>query len=120
MARVSVVIAAALMVSAACGADTSSHEFTRDATPQAAPTREAPPVIRVPDISVDRTIRRDLNAAIAQHAELNQREISFHVVNGDVSVTGTVRSEDERKKVNELAMNIAGVKSVANALRIAE
>jgi osmotically-inducible protein OsmY len=41
-------------------------------------------------------------------------------VNGDVTVMGTVRSEDQRKQINELAMNTAGVKSVANALRIAE
>ncbi|RPI51526.1 MAG: BON domain-containing protein, partial [Acidobacteria bacterium] len=42
------------------------------------------------------------------------------VRNGDVSVTGTVRSEGERRKINDLAMNITGVKSVANALRVEE
>ena len=45
--------------------------------------------------------------------------MSFNVVNGDVTVMGTVRSEDERKRMNDIVMNIAGVKSVANALRVA-
>ena len=120
MIRVSVVIGAAVVVSAGCSRDTSTHQSSREPTPQAASAREAPPPIRVPENPVDRSIRRDLGLAIAQHAELKQREISFHVVNGDVSVVGTVQSEDERRKINELAMNIAGVRSVANALRIAE
>ena len=48
------------------------------------------------------------------------RDISFIVTNGDVSVTGIVRTEEERTRINDLAMNIDGVKSVANALRVAE
>jgi osmotically-inducible protein OsmY len=35
-------------------------------------------------------------------------------------VTGTVRTETERTKINDLAMNIGGVKSVANALVVGE
>ena len=45
---------------------------------------------------------------------------SLLVTNGDVSVTGTVRTEEERRKINDLAMDIGGVKSVANALRVGE
>ena len=68
----------------------------------------------------DTNIRRDLNLAIARDADLRNRQISFIVTNGDVSVTGTVRTEQERRKINDLAMNIGGVKSVANALLVAE
>ena len=56
----------------------------------------------------------------ATHPDLRSRDISFIVSNGDISVTGEVRTEDERKKFNDLAMGIGGVKSVANNLRIAE
>ena len=55
----------------------------------------------------------DLNLAISHDDGLKSRDISFIVANGDVSVTGTVRTEEERRKINELAMNIGGVKSVA-------
>ena len=80
----------------------------------------APAAIAVPENPADRSIRRQLQLAITQDAELKDREISFIVSHGDVNVTGTVRTEEERKKINDLAMNISGVKSVANGLRIAE
>jgi hypothetical protein len=117
MARVSVVIAI-IAGSSACGSRTPQESV--QPPPQAVVLPEQPPVVRIPENPIDRSIRRDLNTVIAEDAELRQQPISFHVVNGDVSVTGTVRSEDQRKKINELAMNTTGVKSVANALRIAE
>ena len=120
MVRMSVVIAAVIAVSAGCRAEMATQGSVREPDQRAAAEPESPPAIRVPENPVDRSIRRDLNLAITQDPELKQREISFHVVNGDVSVMGTVGSEDERKKINELAMSIAGVKSVANAVRTAE
>ena len=72
----------------------------------------------VPPHPEDRRIRRDLNLAIALDSDLKDREISFVVRRGDLNFTGTVRSEVERRKVNDLAMGIDGVKSVANALRV--
>jgi osmotically-inducible protein OsmY len=74
----------------------------------------------VPENEDDRLIRRNLNLAISRDPSLRDRQISFLVSNGDVSVTGIVKSEGERKKINDLAMNINGVKSVANALRVSE
>jgi len=76
------------------------------------------PSTLVPSHPEDRRVRRNLNLAIAQDPELKEREISFLVRRGDLSVTGTVRSEAERRKINDLAMGIDGVKSVANALRV--
>lgn len=76
--------------------------------------------ISVPQNPADLSIRHDLNLAIARDEELRRREISYIVNNGDISVTGIVGTEDERKRINDLAMNIGGVKSVANALRVAE
>ena len=74
----------------------------------------------LPEDPSDRRVRRDLNLAITQDRELKDRQISFMVSHGDVNVSGVVRSEDERQKINEIAMRIEGVKSVANALRVAE
>ena len=82
--------------------------------------RVADAPIAVPDNPVDRGIRRDLGLAISRDPDLHNRAIRFIVTNGDVSVTGIVRTEEERTKINDLAMDIDGVKSVANALQVAE
>jgi osmotically-inducible protein OsmY len=129
-----VAVAAAAGVSVGCGTNTASQERERETpaphtvalkrqrqTPaRAEAPRSVAAAIAVPDNLADRGIRRDLNLAIAHDADLQNREISFIVANGDVSVIGTVRSEDERRKINDLAMSIDGVRSVANALRVAE
>ena len=122
---------AAVAMSAGCGGNTTTDERLQQASKaqsghsarvkvkDIAPHPEAETVV-VPENLVDRGIRRELSVAITADAALKEREISFLVSNGDVSVTGSVHNEDERKKINELAMSIAGVKSVANALRVAE
>ena len=66
----------------------------------------------------DKRIRQEVDAVIERDAALKDRPISFSVDNGDITVTGTVRTETERQKINELAMGVAGVKSVANALDV--
>jgi len=80
----------------------------------------APVAVAVPDNPIDKAIRRDLNLAISRDADLKNQRISFIVANGDVSVTGTVETEEERRRMNDLAMDVPGVKSVANALLIAQ
>jgi osmotically-inducible protein OsmY len=71
-----------------------------------------------PESEADRAIRRELDAAIDQDQALKDRPISFTVEAGDITVTGAVSTEAERQKINELALQINGVKSVANALRV--
>jgi osmotically-inducible protein OsmY len=109
-------------VSAACGSaevPPQRESFDQTAAPLDEYHKTAFPAV-VPENAEDRGIRRHLNLAIAHDPSLKDRQISFLVSNGDVSVTGVVKSEDERKRINELALNIAGVKSVANALRVSE
>jgi osmotically-inducible protein OsmY len=108
---------AALAASIGCR-DTGTLERRQDTPHANAVTASA--AISVPPNPGDMRIRRDLNLAIARDTELRNRRISFIVANGDVSVAGTVRTEEERKKINDLAMHVGGVKSVANALLIAE
>jgi osmotically-inducible protein OsmY len=134
MARLPITVTCVAFVTAAgvcigCGADTSSQERADDTAARVSGSppvvadvgaSEAPAVVAVPDNPADKAIRRELNLAIARDADLKTRRISFIVANGDVSVNGTVGSEEERKRLNDLAMNVPGVKSVANALLIAQ
>ena len=119
MARLFVLLGAVAAVSVGCSANTATQE--RQATPpMQAEAALAPVAVAVPDNPADRGIRHDLTLAIARDADLHNRQISFSVNHGDVSVTGIVRTEEERSRINDLAMNIDGVKSVANAVRVAE
>jgi osmotically-inducible protein OsmY len=114
---------AVIAMSAGCSADTATQtrEDSQTTPPMQAEAVAPPPAtVRVPDNPADQGIRRDLALAIARDAHLQNREIGFVVANGDVTVTGIVGTEEERRKINELAMSIDGVKSIANALRVEE
>lgn len=102
-----------------CGADTATQERQLDpsARAEAVTSRQAGSAGQNP---ADLGIQRDLKLGIAHDAGLRAREIRFVVTNGDVSVMGTVQTEEERTRINDLAMRIAGVKSVANAVRVTE
>lgn len=118
-------LVAVVTASIGCGASTSSQE-AEPGGPKTAATASpdapagTPAAIAVPENPADKGIRRELNLALSRDEALKHRDISFIVSNGDVSVTGRVRTEEERKRINELALNIGGVKSVANAVLIAE
>lgn len=119
MARLFFLVATVGVVTLNCTTTTSTQE--RQTTP---PVRAeaAPPAapVALPESPADVAIRHDLTIALARDAALHTREISFKVSNGDISLKGIVRTEDERRRINDLAMNINGVKSVANAMRVAE
>ncbi len=123
--RSSFAAAGVLALLTGCGANTATKEPESpapnapvEATP--APERDEPGVVIAPETEADRAIRRELTRALAEDPQLKDRSISFLVTNGDVSVSGTVENEQERRRINDLAMNLDGVKSVANALRIEE
>jgi osmotically-inducible protein OsmY len=82
------------------------------------PARPAVTELAKPESEADKRIRHDVDTVIEQDPALRDRPITFTVDNGDITVTGTVRTETERQKINELAMHVPGVKSVANALRV--
>ena len=129
MVRSSIVISTLALTAACvgCGASTASQERDveqpiRIGLAASAPVGAtgAPAPVAVPDNPTDKGIRRDLSLAISRDADLKNRRINFIVANGDVSVSGTVGTEEERRRINDLAMNVPGVKSVANALLIAQ
>ncbi len=109
-----------MAIVAGCSANAGTQERETDVSTPTHILAAGPIAIAAPHSPADRSIRRDLNLAIAHDTDLRTRDINFIVANGDVSVTGIVRTEGERKKINDLAMNIGAVKSVANALRVVE
>lgn len=118
----SVLLAAALAASMACREDSAAqpHETAQYAQIQTSEAASSTgPMSVVPQNPADRSIRRELNLAIDRDPDLKDRDLSFIVGNGDVNVTGIVRSESERERINVLAMSIPGVKSIANAVRVA-
>jgi osmotically-inducible protein OsmY len=118
----SVVLAAAMAASMACRKDFAGqpHEAPQYAQTQT-PMAESMPASNavVPQSPADRNIRRELNLAIERDPDLKDRDLSFIVGNGDVNVTGVVRNESERERINALALSISGVKSIANGVRVA-
>src|SRR5688572_19543902 len=112
----SLLSASALAVSLACSADTATQQNSPEQVQLESPQQRSPVATAavVPENAGDRSIRRELTLALGRDEALHDREISFIVSNGDVSVTGTVRTETERQRINDLAMGIPGVKSVAN------
>jgi BON domain len=111
----------ALGLSVGCGADTlGAGRQAESSVPVEKAAIHTPAANRPPQTPLDAGIRNEFDRVIAQDDELRDREISFVVTNGDVSVSGIVRTEDERRKINDLAMSIDEVKSVANALLVAD
>jgi osmotically-inducible protein OsmY len=112
---------AALSGLPACREQTSAQQVETAASARQDYRRAAPPAApQMPkrESEADKRIRQEVDAVIEQDPALKDRAISFNVDNGDITVTGTVRTETERQRINELAMHVAGVKSVANALSV--
>lgn len=116
-------LAAALTVSMACREDTAAQpqdepQYAQIRTSQGTAPTEPMSNAVLPLNPADRSIRRELNLAIDRDPDLKERDLSFIVGNGDVRMTGIVRSESERERINALALGIPSVRSIANAVRV--
>ena len=69
---------------------------------------------------IDRAVHLELDRAFSLDPTFKDQDIRIVVNAGDVRLTGTVKAEKQREKANEVAMNVPGVRSVANALRVSE
>jgi len=67
---------------------------------------------------LDGAISKNLDRMIDNDPTLKQRDINFEVTNGMVAIKGEVRSADEKNRVGEMTKAAAGVKDVANGLKI--
>lgn len=72
----------------------------------------------VPLDAQDDLIGAELSRRVALDPTLGEREIQVHVINGAVTITGEVRSADEKDAVGELARRVNGVREIANALEV--
>jgi osmotically-inducible protein OsmY len=67
---------------------------------------------------LDGVIKDNLDKMIDDDRTLKQRDINFDVVNGMVTIKGSVRSADEKNRVSDITKAAPGVKDVANGLQI--
>jgi hyperosmotically inducible periplasmic protein len=68
----------------------------------------------------DKWLETQLETAYLFNPHLNNLSIDTEVKNGEVMLTGTVRSDIDRDLAEEIAKSLDGVKSVGNSLEIKE
>jgi osmotically-inducible protein OsmY len=67
----------------------------------------------------DERIREDVCDRLTDAADIDASEIEVNVANGEVTLSGTVRGRDEKRRSEDLAESIGGVRDVHNNLRVA-
>lgn len=66
----------------------------------------------------DERIREDINDRLSDDSFLDASEIDVTVSNGEVTLTGTVENRIDKRRAEDLAEDISGVKNVQNQLRV--
>lgn len=66
----------------------------------------------------DDRIREDINDRLTDDSWLDANGIEVAVTSGDVTLSGSVRSREDKKRAEALAESIAGVDNVQNNLRV--
>lgn len=66
----------------------------------------------------DERIREDVNDRLMQAYGLDPGEIEVKVESGEVKLTGSVESREEKFLAEQLAESVSGVKDIANQLRV--
>jgi osmotically-inducible protein OsmY len=66
----------------------------------------------------DERIREDINDRLSDDSFLDATEIDVTVSNGEVTLTGTVENRIDKRRAEDLAEDISGVKNVQNQLRV--
>ena len=67
----------------------------------------------------DERIRDDVNDRLTEDSWLDAQGIEVTVANGEVTLTGTVRSREDKRRAEVLAEGVSGVDNVQNNLRAA-
>jgi hypothetical protein len=68
----------------------------------------------------DDRIREDVNDHLTDDWRVDASNIEVKVSSGEVTLSGTVNSRDEKRRAEDIAENISGVKHVQNNLRVSE
>lgn len=66
----------------------------------------------------DDRIREDVNDRLTDDHRVDAGDIEVTVSNGEVTLTGTVRSRDDKRRAEDIADAVSGVKHVQNNVRV--
>jgi hypothetical protein len=66
----------------------------------------------------DHRIQEDINDRMTEHPHLDARNISAQVHNGEVTLTGTVNSRQDKRMAEDIADSVSGVHDVHNNLKV--
>jgi hypothetical protein len=66
----------------------------------------------------DGRIREDVSDRLTDAPDIDASEIEVSVSNGEVTLAGTVRSRQEKRRTEDVTERVTGVRDVHNALRI--
>src|SRR5919205_2651124 len=68
----------------------------------------------------DERIREDVADCMWLNSWLDASDIDVTVTNGEVTLTGTVRSREEKRRAEDIAESVPGVRHVQNNLRVGQ
>ena len=66
----------------------------------------------------DERIREEVNERLTEDPRVDASEIEVRVENREVTLTGTVRDRDEKRRAEDIAERVSGVSHVQNSLRV--
>lgn len=66
----------------------------------------------------DQRIEEDVNEALTRHPGLDASDMEVHVENGEVTLTGTVGSRQDKRMAEDAAESCSGVRDVHDQLRV--
>ena len=66
----------------------------------------------------DERIREDVNDRLTDDAYLDASDIEVEVKNGEVTLSGVVRSRNDKRRAEDIVESISGVSNVQNNIRV--
>jgi len=66
----------------------------------------------------DERVKEDVNDRLSDDAQVDASDIDVSVSKGEVTLTGTVKTRWEKRRAEDLAEAVSGVKNVENRLRV--
>jgi osmotically-inducible protein OsmY len=66
----------------------------------------------------DQRISDDVNDRLAEDAFVDASDIEVHVTNGEITLVGSVENHDAKRRAEDIAESVSGVKNVENRLKV--
>ncbi|HEY1969496.1 MAG TPA: BON domain-containing protein [Pseudonocardia sp.] len=99
-------------------ASSFDHELVVDGVARLKGVKRIYDNVRVDSDAATADIRRAITSRLVHNAQLDSNHIQVEVINGVVTLTGTVRSPDECHQAERAARNAPRIREVRNLLRI--